>query len=108
MDAGQRLEFTEAQEDALSGYGGCDVAKIVNESPKDATYHGVPWYVAVREDRWKLIRYLEPGVGEELYDLKNDPEELTNVVGKAEHKDVLARMQKVLKQELKRTEAGFE
>jgi arylsulfatase A-like enzyme len=80
----------------------------VNESPKDAGYHGVPWYVVVREDRWKLIRYLETGVGEELYDLKNDPEELTNVVGKPEHKEVLERLRKLLKEELKRTDAGFE
>lgn len=87
---------------------GREVARIVNESPKDAAYHGVPWYVVVREDRWKLIRYLEAGVGEELYDLKNDPEELTNVIARAENKEVLERLRGLLKAELKRTDAGFE
>jgi arylsulfatase A-like enzyme len=87
---------------------GRDVSKVVNESPKDATYHNVPWYVAVREDHWKLIRYLESGVGEELYDLKNDPEELANVVAKTENKEVLARLRTLLKEELRRTDAGFE
>ena len=87
---------------------GSDVAKIVNESPKDATYHKVPWYVAVREDRWKLIRYLEPGVGEELYDLQSDPEELTNVASRPESQEVLVRLRASLAAELKRTDAGFE
>lgn len=87
---------------------GSDVAKIVNESPKDATYHKIPWYVAVRDDRWKLIHYLETGVGEELYDLESDPEELTNIVSKPENKEVLERLQKLLKAEAKRTNAGFE
>jgi arylsulfatase A-like enzyme len=87
---------------------GRDVAKIVNETPKEATYHNVPWYVAVRDDRWKLIHYLEAGVGEELYDVKNDPEELVNLVAKPEHKEVLAKMRETLSAELKRTDAGFD
>ena len=86
---------------------GRDVANVVNESPKKAVYHDVPWYVVVREDRWKLIHYLQSGVGEELYDLQNDPEELTNVVSKPENKDNLTRLRELLKAELKRTDAGF-
>ena len=86
---------------------GRDVAKVVNETPRKATYHDVPWYVVAREDRWKLIHYLEPGVSEELYDLQNDPEELTNVAGKAENKEVIARLRGLLSAELKRTDAGF-
>jgi arylsulfatase A-like enzyme len=86
---------------------GREVAKVVNEKPAKANYHDVPWYVVAREDRWKLIHYLEPGVGEELYDLQNDPEELTNVVGKAENGGVIARLRKFLNEDLKRTGAGF-
>ena len=86
---------------------GSAVAKVVNESPKDAVYHDVPWYVVVREDRWKYIRYLEPGVIDELYDMKNDPEELTNLASKPEHKELIARLTQSLKSELKRTQAGF-
>ncbi|MEO6750209.1 MAG: sulfatase-like hydrolase/transferase [Chthoniobacteraceae bacterium] len=86
---------------------GRSVAKIVNETPEKATYHDVPWYVVARDDRWKLIHYLETGVGEELYDLQNDPEELTNVASKAEHKEVIARLRKQLNAELERTGAGF-
>ena len=87
---------------------GSDVRKVVNGSPRDAVYHNVPWYVAVRDTRWKLVRYLEPGVGEELYDMQNDPEELVNLIASPEHKEVLTKMRAALAAELKRTEAGFE
>jgi arylsulfatase A-like enzyme len=86
---------------------GRDVAKVVNETPEKAVYHDVPWYVVAREDRWKLIHYLQPGVGEELYDLQNDPEELANVASKAENQPVIARLREALIAELKRTDAGF-
>jgi hypothetical protein len=86
---------------------GRDVAGVVNSGPEKANYHDVPWYVAAREDRWKLVHYLEPGVIEELYDLQNDPEELVNVAQKAENKEVVARLREVLNAELKRTNAGF-
>jgi arylsulfatase A-like enzyme len=61
----------------------------------------------VRDPRWKLVRYLEPGVGEELYDLQNDPEELVNLAGKREHAEALKEMRDKLDAELKRTEAGW-
>src|SRR5436190_19356228 len=86
---------------------GSDMRKIVNETPKKATYHDVPWYVVAREDRWKFIHYLQPGQIEELYDLQNDPEELVNVAGKAENMEVIVRLRGWLNTELKRTDAGF-
>jgi arylsulfatase A-like enzyme len=86
---------------------GRDVAKIVTETPELANYHDVPWYVAARETRWKLIHYLQTGVGEELYDLENDPEELVNVASKVENKEVIARLRAFLTAELERTGAGF-
>ncbi|MGB8170207.1 MAG: sulfatase/phosphatase domain-containing protein, partial [Chthoniobacteraceae bacterium] len=86
---------------------GREVAKVVNDSPANAVYHDVPWYVVARNDRWKLIHYLEAGQGEELYDLQNDPEELANVAGKAENKPLIEKLRDALKAELKRTDAGF-
>lgn len=88
-------------------FGG-DVSKRVNQTPKEAIYEKVPWYVVMREDRWKYIHYLQPGQIAELYDLQNDPEELVNVASKEENKAVLARLRAALGAELKRTEAGFE
>jgi N-acetylglucosamine-6-sulfatase len=86
---------------------GREIAKIVNESPAKAVYHQVPWYVVMREDRWKYIRYLEPGQIEELYDLQNDPEELVNVAAETANQPVIAKLRESLNAELKRTEAGF-
>jgi arylsulfatase A-like enzyme len=86
---------------------GSDVRKIVNEDPAKATYHNVPWYTVVRDNQWKYIRYLEPGQIEELYNLAQDPEELTNVATKPGNDKVLAALRATLTAELKRTESGF-
>jgi arylsulfatase A-like enzyme len=84
---------------------GDSVAKVLNENPKEAIYQKVPWYTAVVQDRWKYIRYLQPGVPEELYDLATDPEELTNLFGQAKHAERLGRLREALAAELKRTAA---
>jgi arylsulfatase A-like enzyme len=84
---------------------GDDVARILRESPKQAIYQKVPWYTAVVLDGWKYVRYLQPGVPEELYDLGSDPEELKNLAGEAKHAERLAALRKALAAELKRTAA---
>ena len=45
-----------------------------------------------RTDRWKLVRDFRNPHLDELYDLKNDPNETRNVVGKPEHKAVVAEL----------------
>jgi len=46
---------------------------------------------AVRDERWKLIRYPEVEVTQ-LFDLKNDPDELKNLAGEAGQKERVAKM----------------
>jgi arylsulfatase A-like enzyme len=84
---------------------GSDVSKILKEKPKEAIYQRVPWYTSVVVDGWKLIHYLQPGVGDELYDLKNDPEELKNLHGKPEVNTQQKRLTEAMRAELKRTHA---
>jgi arylsulfatase A-like enzyme len=86
---------------------GAEVARTVREQPAQATYHEVPWYTAVVREGWKYVRYLEPGAGEELYDLRGDPEELTNVAAAPEQASRLAGLREAMRDELRRTEAGF-
>jgi arylsulfatase A-like enzyme len=85
---------------------GSDVTKVLAEKGP-AEHNKVPWFVAVRHGRYKYIRYLTPGVGEELYDLQKDPEELTNVVKHPDHQVALPPLRKTLTDELKRSDAGF-
>src|SRR5262249_21768643 len=64
---------------------GDDVAKLLRDDPKKAIYQKVPWYTAVVQGGWKYVRYLQPGVPDEMYDLTTDPEELKNLAGDAKH-----------------------
>ena len=49
-------------------------------------------YRAIRTKRWKYIRYNELNGMDELYDLKNDPYEMENVVNRPDSKMVLNRL----------------
>ena len=57
---------------------------------------------AVRDDRWKLIRY--PQVDRtQLFDLQNDPHEATDLAGKPEHAAKVAELTSLLEKELQRS-----
>lgn len=86
---------------------GSDVARVVAESPQKAVYHNVPWYVALRADHWKYVRYLTRDETEELYDLDKDPEELNNLADRPEQRSTLEAVRQAAVAELRRTEAPF-
>jgi arylsulfatase A-like enzyme len=73
---------------------------------KDAFHGDVPWYVMLRE---KNIKYVRPLINdlEELYDLRQDPEELNNLAVRQEHQATLRRFREAAIAELRRTKAGF-
>jgi arylsulfatase A-like enzyme len=54
---------------------------------------------AVRDDRWKLIRYPQVNVTQ-LFDLRVDPRELTNLADKPEHAARVQELLALLKQEM--------
>jgi arylsulfatase A-like enzyme len=84
---------------------GDDVVKVLKEKPRDAIHGKVPWYTAVVKDGWKYIRYLPPGVPEELYDLGRDPEELKNLASDPKQAERLQQLRAAMAAELKRTAA---
>jgi arylsulfatase A-like enzyme len=52
---------------------------------------------AVRDDRWKLIAY--PKIGHlQLFDLHTDPNECTNLIGRADNADHVERLRTLMKQ----------
>lgn len=53
-------------------------------------------YRAVRTKRWKYIRYIELEGMDELYDLQNDPYEMTNLVDVPERRAVLDQLNRTL------------
>lgn len=71
-----------------------------------AFHANVPWYVMLREKNLKYVRPLIPDL-EELYDLRDDPEELNNLAVKGEHQATLRRLRQATIDELRRTRAGF-
>ena len=68
---------------------------------------GVPWYAMLRRGNHKYVRAFIDGAIEELYDLKNDPDELTNLAAKADQKETLHELREATLEELRRTNAGF-
>jgi len=55
-------------------------------------------YRAIRTKRWKYIQYNELDGMNELYDLKNDPYEMTNVIGETETRATLNSLQAQLQE----------
>ena len=69
-------------------------------------HNGIPWYVMLVEDRYKYIRPMIHDL-EELYDLRDDPNELDNLAIKPEFRDTLLRMRDLAIAELREDGAGF-
>jgi arylsulfatase A-like enzyme len=67
----------------------------------------VPWYALLRDGRYKYVRTLLEGEVEELYDLDADPEELTNLAMKPEHRSLVEDLRSKAATELRRTDARF-
>jgi arylsulfatase A-like enzyme len=59
--------------------------------------HMVAKHYGIRTDRYKLIRFYQFDEWE-LYDLKNDPEELTNQYNNKKYKDVVATLKRDLEE----------
>ncbi len=68
---------------------------------------GIPWWVSLRTHRYKYIRTLVAGEVEELYDMRQDPHELTNLALNPAYKSVLDEHRRALAAELRRTNCGF-
>lgn len=85
---------------------GSDTNRIPTD-PEDLTLNGVPWWLSLRDGQYKYIRTLVEGEIEELYDIANDPEELTNLALTAKHAKRLKKMRNALLAELRRTDAGM-
>ena len=77
--------------------------------PTDSSLYlaGIPWWVSLCQGRYKYIRTLMEGEIEELYDLKDDPDELTNLALTPQHSALLERLRQATLDELHRTGAGM-
>lgn len=86
---------------------GSDVAKMLRKG-LTVEHSNVPWWVAIRSGRYKYIRTLVEGEVEELYNLEDDPEELSNLALPLKGSAFLKRLRAATIAELRRTESGFE
>ncbi len=73
-----------------------------------AVFQGpIPWYVMLREGRYKYVRPLIADDLEELYDLRQDPDELDNLAAKPQYRQTVKQLRAKATAELRRTGAGF-
>lgn len=59
--------------------------------------HNTYPHYGVRDKRYKLIRYYKPEKSWELYDLKNDPGEVTNLINDKKYSSIQKRLKKQLR-----------
>jgi arylsulfatase A-like enzyme len=80
---------------------------IVPKKGDPALLHGpgIPWYVSLTQGKYKYIRTLIEGETEELYDLKDDPDELKNLAMDKKFADKVIKFRAATIAELKRTDA---
>src|SRR5262249_39103104 len=94
-------------EPMLVTHTGRSFGKDTDDPAKADIVEGGPWWVSLRHGKTKDIRTLVVDEIEELYDLESDPEELTNLALRPEHRPALERMRGLTVAELRRTGAGF-
>jgi len=63
--------------------------------------HAVSPHFGVKEGRYKLIRFYKRVESWELFDLKNDPQELTNVYDDPKYNRIVKKMKKALLNQIK-------
>ncbi|HEX3869309.1 MAG TPA: sulfatase/phosphatase domain-containing protein, partial [Pirellulales bacterium] len=90
----------------MGHYFGSDTDAIPTDKRLTEEQNG-PWWVLLRDGKYKYIRNLQKDETEELYDLEADPEELVNLAMKDEHRKLLKSLREKTVEELHRTEAGF-
>ncbi|VAX41346.1 Arylsulfatase [hydrothermal vent metagenome] len=83
---------------------GDDTATIPKD-PKKFYQLDVPWWVSLHDGKYKYIRTLVEGETEELYDMKNDPQELDNLALHAKQSSRVRKFRQATIQELRRTGA---
>jgi len=82
----------QGQPMAVAGGGGRDTAHIQYETQRTQEAFGVrPRVHSIVHDRWRLSSYLGPGRNE-LFDLENDPGEMTNLWDSADHTSIRAML----------------
>lgn len=59
-------------------------------------YHHVQPHYGIRNERYKLIHFYYDIDVWELYDLKNDPNELNNLISSIEHKELIDELKNEL------------
>ncbi len=55
-------------------------------------FENIPPSEGVRTEEWKYFRYVNDKTIEELYNLKKDPQEINNLIGKKKYADVLQKL----------------
>lgn len=79
----------------------------IGVTPEDDWYKNIPYWLFVRQGKYKYIRRLVPDEIEELYDMDADPGEFVNLAIDTSYAQTLNVYRKQLMDILEETKAGF-
>ncbi len=103
-------EISEWDHPMLMTHTGRKYGEDTNHMPDDVGMFevgGVPWYLLLRQGKYKYIRTMLTGEMEEIYDLDEDPEELVNLALQPTQRTLLSKLRQSSLAELRRTDAKF-
>ncbi len=78
--------------DAWLGHAGPDRDALLYEYFWEWNYPQTPTMHAIRTDRYKFIRYQGLWDRDELYDLRTDPDESTNLIDDSDHRELIGKL----------------
>lgn len=107
QEPGRGLDEPMIMVNSIYNYGSA-LSDVLKKNGASALERRKLWaWIMMRDGRYKYVRYMKTDCLEELYDLKNDPEELVNLAVNPEYREMLSLLREKALVEFKNKGGDF-